>query len=631
MKKALLIFWRVLLAIWFCAIPPIFCLTSNFLPLGMPFVAATALWIGWRTRPPEVSGGWRLWRGGVLLLAASCAVAGGSFWLGWWQDKPWVLVSWYGLELPCLAMAAGAAWLYARWLTRLPGGLKGWRLGLLLAPGIGLLWSWVEGWRCIREVCRDGGIAVRWGWAFRWCRLSVAAAVWPMAIGIGMAVIPTESGDIFSNAFARLEWWGTGIYTLILAFLPLWMYSFAGFGMPLDAALRHREVMPTSGKRFRRQLAALLLLGWGVPAAWYAVWSIRAEMAIRSIVAQIEADGNTVDGRLWERLEKLAYSFGYGHIRPETVWARPPWAYELPEIGKEELPLTPEVKARWSGMLAAAAGCEALFDQMPPECDFSAAEVGRRVVLGRYYLLKGMLALDAGDDPALAKCLERLFAVSAAGDEELFRIFDGAAELLAASARHGAWARWDEATLERVRDAVAAVDRDARDTRRYLALCIGMAADPAALVHAGYRVGDLSRAFKAPWMRQGRAELIGELYHNYRDAAEDGSGPLFHLREKSFYHSLESIGIWRNDIGSNAKGFRNSILTRQRGVRVGAALELYRRRHGVFPETLDELAPEFLAAVPPRTHARQPFFYRPGPPATLSRSDKYSSVELTLP
>lgn len=136
-------------------------------------------------------------------------------------------------------MLLACAGLCSFWMARLPGGLKGWRLGLLLLWPVSYLWRIVECFRCSYGLLRGGS---------RW---RMAAAL------ICAGLIPVSAfGYLYSVALPKFP---------LLIPNCLWVLFFAGLDRLLSPVALRREVIPTSAGKRRFQLALVLGIGY---AAW---------------------------------------------------------------------------------------------------------------------------------------------------------------------------------------------------------------------------------------------------------------------------------------------------------------------------------------------------------------------------
>ncbi len=526
---------------------------------------------------------------------------------------------------------------YAYWLARLPGGLKGWRLGLLLMPLFGVLWSCGEGARCVRGLCR--GCAIRkqadvwrgWFWTTLFAVIFVFAALLASAAWLaGPEAVRKWYHDPGAAGLLLL---------LVMALSALLRFTcFAGLGIPLNQLARQHEVIPTSSMKFRRQLGTLLVLGWVVPLAAFALWRGGAEIRMARVAGRLKADGRIADGRLWRRIAKVhgrdfdsLNSVSIVELKIAELPVRLPRAAT---VAGEKLPMAELHRKLRSDTLAAAADCEERFGRLGMYEKFSDEDVGLRVVLGDYYVLAGMLALDAGDDAELLRCLKRLCALDPGGDPTLFReTFLPLERLFDLAVGRGFWARLDEAEIREVAAAAASIGRGGEDAKRFLALCIGTVLDPPLSIRADLGAAGQAMVFEAPWFASGRADLVEYMEYFYHCAgvefAERPPDPAGRY-DLSWCVAL-SAGDARLSFADGVLWWHVRIVVWQRSVEIGAALELYRRRRGGYPGTLEELTPEFLAEVPLKPNDGKPFYYHPGPPATLSWNDRYPSVILALP
>jgi hypothetical protein len=79
---------------------------------------------------------------------------------------------------------------------------------------------------------------------------------------------------------------------------------------------------------------------------------------------------------------------------------------------------------------------------------------------------------------------------------------------------------------------------------------------------------------------------------------------------ESFLDSINPVSISQFADYSFVQASLERLLGRRDGLVVGIALELYRREHGMYPQTLDVLVPEYLPSVPTDRITGDPTRYR---------------------
>lgn len=162
-----------------------------------------------------------------------------------------------------LLLWLGTAGLYSFWMARLPGGLKGWRLGLLLLPGVNVVWNLFETWRITNGVMRNASrpqraLAILSG-------LLASAALLTAAGLLGYHLYRSYIGgyyfmDGYSSFFG---------FALILL---IWLVAFSVMGNCLNRMAWVLPIQPASVTRRRRQLGIVLGVGIVLPLTGMGVW-----------------------------------------------------------------------------------------------------------------------------------------------------------------------------------------------------------------------------------------------------------------------------------------------------------------------------------------------------------------------
>ncbi len=528
----------------------------------------TAAW--WKCLDGSAKWLW-IWRLGMLLLllpAAWLAFGGGEdIWLRW---RCW---------LPMIAggLAAAAGWYgcMAYWMARTPGGLKGWRFGLLLIPGIGLLWSFVELGRAVVAASRGQPFIAR---------QTIGAAV----IISTLLLLLFGLVAVLMICLAVSGGWDRdprGILVICGGCLLLWGFSFDIVAGMLNNLLRFREVEPYSSARRRRELALVILFGIVLPlalaAGWWGYWTWR----IRVAVDQIAAAGLT------ETIPE--------ELRPDIApEAKAELRRFLAGIRSGNLDYrhcerwNAHVDRRWRKRLAEFAGPVAEFDRwLDGETRFDAGRSAMQFFLGYYWMALRLADAD-GDAAGVRANLERMekcFTLIPAGRAtQQYHFVAGLANWAAA----GGLARLDGADLKRL--AHSPLLRDIRLETRILLF------DPELVTLRD------DPAWTMPWLVRGDAEfwelIAGTFGYLTRDHWEWSSLPAsFRYRHSAKFDSVRgSLGI----------DFVQEM--HRRAALLLIALERYRRVHGGFPERLEELTPEFLDAVPLESYSGLPADYEIG-------------------
>ncbi len=518
-----------------------------------------------------------IWRLGMLLVLTPTVLlmilidrGGGRMLAAWW--------AWCWLPVIAGGIIAMVGWYgcMAWWMARSPGGLRGWRFGLLLIPGVGLVWNWVESERIAIGV--SGHLP---GAARRGVRLSAAvASTLPMlcVIFAGGAIWRAMMGKSVDGMVMELGW-GLLLYGCVFD---------VAAGM-LNNCVRFREVEPYSSAKRRRELALVLGLGVVLPlalaAGWWGYWTGRIRVAVDRIAAagltetipeelrpDIDPEAQAELKRLFEGVE--ASDLGYQYC---TRWSM-------------------HVERRWRKCLAEYAERVAEFERrLDGEIRFD-IDASDAVFLSRYYWIALRLADADGDREGVRanlKRLENLF-VRLPGVRTSLQDEFGAGMTYWAAA--GGLARLDDAALAWLRQTPLL--RDLRLEYRMLAV------DPAIVAFR-----DRS-SWSAPWQVQcdaGAWESIAWSFENFcRDYWEcDWSttpeGPEYpHFFYRKFFQIFETVA------------YHPHHEVRRRAVSALIALETCRRATGGFPERLDELVPEFLDAVPVNPRDGAPAVYEIG-------------------
>lgn len=122
----------------------------------------------------------------------------------------------------------------------------------------------------------------------------------------------------------------------------------------------------------------------------------------------------------------------------------------------------------------------------------------------------------------------------------------------------------------------------------------------------------------------GRREVIGEYDRLVAAACEQASKPLFARTEDPDNFSMESMGSYKDhgmvgtyatvgamipDFGAMSVGAER-LTQRRDAVLVAIALELYRRAHGSYPDSLEALTPKYLPGIPIDRFDGKPIKYK---------------------
>lgn len=449
---------------------------------------------------------------------------------------------WAGLAVMVSALLVQ----YAGWLARLPGGLKGWRLGLLAFPGFGVVWGACESFRCVRHLLH---------------RNRIGQVLWGIVAGLAFAALA-----------AALLWilWRcrrVGIYGLSRSggawgFFMAWAGLWGMLAWRLNRAAWRFEIVPTSSFRRRTQLALLLGLGWAAPlliaCGWYGWHALRLQRAFGEF-ARLGAAG------VYKPLAGYDESAAMTD-RLKLDWSIP--AEDMQALEAQVVRLDP-----W------------LFDTAPPlDYYFIASEAVTAC------LRLALQALEKGEMEAVLRNFRRLQCWRRIAPSVMDQAAAAHDRLLQAAAEAGALRHFPEDELREI------LCPEAEGEPEY-----AMALKQPAYL-AEYLVLDPENEFsflRTPgWLWIGpEADAASLMAWSARactvDAAERGMPPEF-------------LSFPRDDILHDAfRALVPDILEdRDREVRLlrigrlALAAERYRRQYGRYPESPHALTPEFLAALP---------------------------------
>ncbi len=467
----------------------------------------------------------------------------------------WYLLGWTALG------AAALIGLYCCWLARLPGGLKGWRLGLLLWPLFGVLWSGVENIRVARAAAEGkrgwyrGGLMA----AAVLASAGLIGALAALAVTIAISefqslwgMVLAEHGELGWWLFDHLRWFWTRSAVVYLV-------SFGILATAATRSLSRAEAVPFAARRRVLQLALTLGVGWGVPllaaGGW---WAYHAVTVFR------------IAGR---------YEFA-----PEEPAAAPP-----------------EWQAAWRGILESAKYdprcgrllADILTDALPQRRVLTDEQLILRVA--RVYYSSSWTAIREQDAASFFATLDRLDALRGGPGRGFNEIVDIRCGVLMNFFTQ--WACHDRETLAEIERRCELYAGD-EETRRALAAAFR---DLTSMPGAFRSDQVYFTAVSARWL-----EWLWEM----RDSDWENSLPW----PVSHWEWLEVCGYFDSPMYYAMGGFGSWLSARERMqyrlklLRLGVALECYRQRHGDYPETLAKLVPEFIAEVPAAPDGLAPLY-----------------------
>ncbi len=512
-----------------------------------------------------------VWRLGMALVLLTFLLMCFLAYHGGWE----ILGAWWKLPAAAGGAVAAVGW-YGRmawWMARSPGGLRGWRFGLLLIPVLGLAWNLVEFERIAVGVSRGRRLALRLG-------VRVAAAVSALLL-LGCAAL---AGWEFFYAVIEeqpVPWPAAALVAAVL----LWGLSFEVAAGMLNNCARFREVEPNSSARFRRQLVWVVGLGVGLPLALAAGWWGYYAWRIHAAIGRIAAAGLT--DAIPEELRP--------DIDPEAEAELNRCLAGIPRTYLNYLHCdrwTASVDRRWRRQLAEYAEAVAGFDRwLNSETRFEADQPAVEFLMNYYWMALRLADAD-GDREAVRANLERLEKLFARVPAWRFIIqMDFLTGIMDWSAS-GGLARLEEADLARLRQSPLL--RDHRLEHRVMLL------DPELVA---LRDG---QKWTKPWLVRDDAQFWEWIAWWFENSTRDyWDWSMTREISRRLYEERVFASLMEDDWVSVAGNLSDLV-------RILVALEEFRRARGGFPERLEELTPEFLESVPVNRHDRRPAEYQAG-------------------
>ncbi len=488
-------------------------------------------------------------------------------------------MGWLAAAGACGMAAAGGA-LYACWMTRLAGGLKGWQFGLLFVPGFGLGWNFFESQRIVGGILR-----YRSGWEKVFFRIVAGVAALALLAAAGYA----------AYQLWRWPWLLLRFRNLRPALWPLAVHvaAFAVLGWRLNRAAWRIPPEPTSRRRRQRQLALIFGLCWVMPVLLAGGWWGWNAWRIRTAWRRIEASGLT---RQWLPLEEWTLA----NAPPELVeWRNRAVALQLPGRSGDA--------AANRALLAAARPVFAEFKAYPAASDDDAA--GWALIRFHYYT--GVEAIEDGDDALLTGSLDDLRALEEIAPSHMQGNRDFYLDLLQRFAAAGGFARLDREELKRLIPPFRPGEGESEFSQRGIAYLIDIVflhPDKLGLLD------DLNR----PWWIGARADTVELMAWTFRAAAVDK----YRRPAEPYLLPLPpDYLLWEVvcELTPELLASRDRYVAEVRVLRMLAALELFRRDTGRYPESQEQLVPAYLDSLPVDPWDGKPLRLVPDPAAGTIR------------
>ncbi len=437
------------------------------------------------------------------------------------------------------------------WMARTAGGFQGWRLGMLLLPWVLPIWYPMESFH----------YGVLLSGEKRWRRRLYSLTAIPAALVPAALVVLAMLAYVLGPEGWTLPYWTA---------LMVWSALFAIAGGQLNRVAWRREVEPTSRRRRLRQLAGLLIIGWGVPLAWWGYHYGRLFWYWREAIAIVDAAA--VDGRNWDlprwnddntdpelldlkrKLERTYLSAGFSSPRNEERYRR-----ELTEAGT----LLDEFD-RW------------LYGDFGPEW-IDSGLCSRMFDLYSALAAEAMAERDAG---ALMRCLERVAQLyrreysKQTCEWRIFPFFSGIVY-------GGGLTLLDDAQLAAVgRMPFLNEEASSVEYRRLIGSI-------RYLYSPGRHGAAIRPELWRPWRIGQRADCVEYSLWCIGQLNVDATlrPPEPELERESWPASL----VESANNAENALQARDRRVARSRMIRLALGLEEYRRSHGAYPAALGEL------------------------------------------
>lgn len=473
--------------------------------------------------------------------------------------------------------------LYLYWWSRIEGGVKGWRIGLLLLPVVGSLWSLAE------AILIPSGLGHRHA-----LNNQVVCAILLFIAGliaVVISVLAFAAGSILLVTNLNLTSWTEGL-SFFYGAVIVWAVFFGSAAIKLSAQAATLPVQPSSPSRRWRQLLAVLAVGWGIPLILAGAWQGRSWHTVRQLSEEISAAGidlgqrpATLPENYREQAAQLLAQFYEGEgegtpaPRPDfsNCYRETDAAIESWRNASEAIQPQLRLATTWLNRLPAA--------------DDSDSVLSLHLCCARETVADAWLALHRGDAGAVLERLEEAWRLKGGLGGKLY-----SADFLGMLITTGQLESFDDPDLDRLRTALDVWEEELQSEaadRLEQAIVRVAVFSPAQLAERYQLQNDLRTSLWWPWNRTVQGVVLDDLWEKLLDLKSgDGSGIIFWIPEIPHNYA----GIWNQERNEYVMAW--SILVKVNLLRVLAAAETYRRETGELPADGGSLVPRWLPEEP---------------------------------